>query len=363
MSGLVHPISWRELKKWESQKYTLINVCTPEECELGHIPGSLNIPLDEMRKHLDEIPREKPVVVYCAVGLRGYIASRILMQNGFDVFNLTGGWRTYEAVMEEERGGEEKREIKVEQPLEQQGRIVGLEVDACGLQCPGPVMKLKESIDQLEAGDRMLIKATDPAFRRDVTSWAELTGNPLREIREEKGVITAVIEKGKAVTEERKRGSENAKTLIVFSDDLDKALASFVVANGAVAMGRKVTMFFTFWGLNVIKKERSGKVKKDRMGRMFDWMLPKGSRYLALSKMNMWGMGARMMRKIMKRKGIESLESLILQAREKGVEFIACQMSMDVMGIKKEELMEGVQIGGVANYLEKAEKADMNLFI
>lgn len=363
LSGLVHPISWRELKKWESQKYTLINVCTPEECELGHIPGSLNIPLDEMRKHLDEIPREKTVVVYCAVGLRGYIASRILMQNGFDVFNLTGGWRTYEAIMEEERGGEEKREIKMEQPLEQQGRIVGLEVDACGLQCPGPVMKLKESIDQLEAGDRMLIKATDPAFRRDVTSWAELTGNPLREIREEKGVITAVIEKGKAVTEERKRGSENAKTLIVFSDDLDKALASFVVANGAVAMGRKVTMFFTFWGLNVIKKERSGKVKKDRMGRMFDWMLPKGSRYLALSKMNMWGMGARMMRKIMKRKGIESLESLILQAREKGVEFIACQMSMDVMGIKKEELMEGVQIGGVANYLEKAEKADMNLFI
>lgn len=360
LNGVVRPIGWREVKEDGGQKYTFINVCTPQECELGQIPGSFNIPLDKIREHLDGIPWEKPVVVYCAVGLRGYIASRILMQNGFDVYNLTGGWRTYEIATEDEFSSGEKVKINIEQKSER--RSVPLEVDACGLQCPGPVMKLKENIDRLVPGDEMLIRTTDPAFRRDVVSWAEITGNLLKDIQEEKGVITAVIEKGKRVAEEgREKG--NAKTLIVFSDDLDKALASFVIANGAVAMGRKVTMFFTFWGLNVIKKANSAQIKKDRIGKMFGWMLPRNSRHLALSKMNMWGIGSRMMRGIMRRKGIESLENLMVQAQEKGVEFIACQMSMDVMGIDKAELMEGVKIGGVANYLEKAEGADMNLFI
>ncbi len=360
LNGVVRPIGWRDVKEDGGQKYTFVNVCTPQECELGQIPGSFNIPLDKIREHLDGIPREKPVVVYCAVGLRGYIASRILMQNGFDVYNLTGGWRTYEIATEDEFSSGEKVKINIEQKSER--RSVPLEVDACGLQCPGPVMKLKENIDRLVPGDEMLIRATDPAFRRDVVSWAEITGNLLKDIQEEKGVITAVIEKGKRVAEEgREKG--NAKTLIVFSDDLDKALASFVIANGAVAMGRKVTMFFTFWGLNVIKKANSAQIKKDRIGKMFGWMLPRNSRHLALSKMNMWGIGSRMMRGIMRRKGIESLENLMVQAQEKGVEFIACQMSMDVMGIDKAELMEGVKIGGVANYLEKAEGADMNLFI
>lgn len=360
LNGVVRPIGWREVKEDGGQKYTFVNVCTPQECELGQIPGSFNIPLDKIREHLDGIPREKPVVVYCAVGLRGYIASRILMQNGFDVYNLTGGWRTYEIATEDEFSSGEKEKINIEQKSER--RSVSLKVDACGLQCPGPVMKLKENIDRLVPGDEMLIRATDPAFRRDVVSWAEITGNLLKDIQEEKGVITAVIEKGKRVAEEG-REKRNAKTLIVFSDDLDKALASFVIANGAVAMGRKVTMFFTFWGLNVIKKANSAQIKKDRIGKMFGWMLPRNSRHLALSKMNMWGIGSRMMRGIMRRKGIESLENLMIQAQEKGVEFIACQMSMDVMGIDKAELMEGVKIGGVSNYLEKAEGADMNLFI
>jgi peroxiredoxin family protein len=160
-----------------------------------------------------------------------------------------------------------------------------------------------------------------------------------------------------------KEGAGNNKTLIVFSDDLDKALASFVIANGAASTGRKVTMFFTFWGLNVIRKERADAVKKDTMGKMFGMMMPAGSRKLSLSKMNMMGMGTRMMRKVMRNKQIDSLESLIEQARNNGVEFIACQMSMDVMGIAKEELIDGVNVGGVATYLERAEDANVNLFV
>ena len=153
------------------------------------------------------------------------------------------------------------------------------------------------------------------------------------------------------------------KTFILFSDDLDKVLATFVLANGAAATGEKVTIFFTFWGLNAIKKTEKPKVRKEWFGKMFGVMLPSDSMKLKLSKMNMGGMGARMMRHIMKRKGIDSLESLRRQAIENGVEFIACQMSMDVMGVKKEELLDHVTIGGVATYMGRAEEANVNLFI
>jgi peroxiredoxin family protein len=151
--------------------------------------------------------------------------------------------------------------------------------------------------------------------------------------------------------------------MVVFSDDLDKALASFVIANGAASTGKKVSLFFTFWGLNILKKTNKPAVKKDFMASMFDRMLPKNSKGLKLSKLNMMGMGSNMMRNIMKKKNIDSLESLIVQAQENGVEFIACTMSMDVMGVKKEELIDGVEFGGVATYLERTEEANLNLFI
>ena len=157
-------------------------------------------------------------------------------------------------------------------------------------------------------------------------------------------------------------GAQN-KTFILFSDDLDKTLATFVLANGAAATGKKVSIFFTFWGLNAIKKVHKPKVEKDIFGRMFGWMLPSDSTKLALSKMNMMGIGAKMMRHLMKKKGVDSLESLRQQAIDNGVEFIACQMSMDVMGVKREELLDNVTIGGVASYMERAEQANVNLFI
>ena len=149
----------------------------------------------------------------------------------------------------------------------------------------------------------------------------------------------------------------------MFSDDLDKALATFVLANGAAATGEKVSIFFTFWGLNVIKKIKKPAVKKDIFGKMFGMMLPSHSGALKLSKMNMFGMGRIMMRHIMKIRGIDSLEDLRRQAIENGVEFIACQMSMDVMGVKAEELMDNVIIGGVATYMNRAVQSNVNLFI
>ena len=156
---------------------------------------------------------------------------------------------------------------------------------------------------------------------------------------------------------------EKGKTFILFSDDLDKTLATFVLANGAAATGKKVSIFFTFWGLNAIKKTHKPKVKKDIWGKMFGWMLPSDSTKLALSQMNMMGIGAKMMRFLMQKKGVDSLESLRQQAIDSGVEFIACQMSMDVMGVKREELLDEVTVGGVATYMDRAEQANVNLFI
>ena len=230
--------------------------------------------------------------------------------------------------------------------------------------CPGPVMQLKKNYEALKIGEQLQITATDQAFGKDVTSWCKMTGAELVALENKNGVVAATIRKQeKTASCEISRNNADNKTLIVFSDDLDKALASFVIANGAASTGKKVTMFFTFWGLNVIKKQHKPTVTKDIFGKMFGWMLTTHSGKLKLSKMNMGGAGSWIMRLIMKRKRIDSLESLIQQAIDNGVEMIACTMSMDVMGVQKEELMDNVTLGGVASYLERAEEANVNLFI
>jgi len=153
------------------------------------------------------------------------------------------------------------------------------------------------------------------------------------------------------------------KTMIMFSGDLDKAMAGLIIANGAAAMGDEVTMFFTFWGLNILRKAQKIKVRKSFMEKIFGFMMPRGADRLGLSKMNMGGMGTLMMKGIMRKKRVSSLPELIESAQELGVKFIACTMSMDVMGIKKEELIDGVEYAGVATYLGEADEANVNLFI
>ena len=359
-------IQWRELAELPADTIR-IDVRTHDEYKLGTIPGFINIPVDELREHLDELPKEKPIVVTCAVGLRGYLAYRILVQNGFKhVRNLSGGYKTWSVATAP------IKEIVSHKPEIPESTSYGnsdsqinlLKVDACGLMCPGPVMQLKQNYEAWKIGEQLQITATDQAFGKDVTSWCKMTGAELVALENKNGVVAATIRKQeKTASCEISRNNADNKTLIVFSDDLDKALASFVIANGAASTGKKVTMFFTFWGLNVIKKQHKPTVTKDIFGKMFGWMLPTHSGKLKLSKMNMGGAGSWMMRLIMKRKRIDSLESLIQQAIDNGVEMIACTMSMDVMGVQKEELMDNVTLGGVASYLERAEEANVNLFI
>ena len=340
-----------------------IDVRTPAEYELGTIPGFVNIPVDELRGRLAELPKDRLIVVTCAIGLRGYLAYRILKQHGFtNVKNLSGGYKTWSAAT-----------MPVGQPDASCDSCCGdepcstkniVEVNACGLMCPGPIMKLKSTYEQLDNDAMLCITATDQAFAKDVKSWCKMTGADLVSLDKQGGQVKALVRKQqpKACAPAQQGGAEN-KTIVVFSDDLDKALASFVIANGAASTGKKVSMFFTFWGLNIIKKSQKPAVEKDIWGRMFSWMLPADSKALKLSQMNMMGIGSKMMRFLMKKKKIDSLESLIAQAREQGVEFIACTMSMDVMGVKKDELLDDVTLGGVATYLERTEEANLNLFI
>jgi CoA-disulfide reductase len=335
-----------------------IDVRTNLEYENGHINGFINIPVDELRQNLSKIDINKKIYVTCQIGLRGYIAARILKQSGFMCYNLSGGYRLWNSVFGK---NEYKEDIKLNNETMVPINANTIAIDACGLQCPGPIMKLSEAIKNAEDGDVIEIKTTDPAFSGDVEAWCRRTGNTFGGIKSEKGISKAIIKKGGAVNHEV--STANGKNIIVFSGDLDKAIASFIIANAAASMGRKVSMFFTFWGLNVLRKPKKQNVAKDFISKMFEMMMPRGSKKLKLSNMNMLGIGPKLIRNIMFKKNINSLEELIEASIKNGVELVACTMSMDVMGIKMEELIDGVKPGGAAAMIAHAEESDMSLFI
>ncbi len=369
LSGNVDNITVEELKKLKDA--VILDVRTPAEREMGAIEGSINIPVDSLRDKLKTLDKDKMYVVHCAVGLRSYIASRIMMQTGFkNVKNLAGGYTTYKAVSRDYTEASGGDVTKNTMPKQAAANTVAatpadtITVDACGLQCPGPVMKLYEAISNARDGDMINITATDPGFFSDAAAWCARTKNTYIKGEKTENGFSVWIKKGCTDPDcSVAARSYDDKAMVVFSGDLDKALASFIIANGAAAMGRKVTMFFTFWGLNILRKREKAAVKKTFIEKMFGAMMPRGAGRLKLSKMNMLGMGSAMMRGIMKKKNVASLDSLIEQAIKNGVKLVACTMSMDVMGIHKEELIDGIEYAGVASFLGAAETSDATLFI
>lgn len=372
-------VHWDQIDSMINGSSFLMDVRTEIEYNLGTINDAINIPLDSLRQRMQEIPKDKKIIIFCEVGLRGYLAYRILKQSGFgDVVNLSGGYKTYSLCKAPQsntdifEGDKIMQNDLIKAASDSEGRSdadqkLTVTLDACGLQCPGPIIQVFNKINEMKEGQVLEAKASDPGFESDIKVWCEQTGNKLVNLINDGKIITATIQKGQYANintrEEQVAGQSNDKTMIVFSNDLDRAIASFIIANGAVAMGHKVTMFFTFWGLNIIKKHQHIHLPKNFIEKMFEFMLPKSSKNLKLSKMNMGGMGGRMIRSLMKAKNVPSLEELIGQAQSLGVKFIACNMSMDLMGIKKEELMDGVQTGGVATFIGSADKSNMSLFI
>lgn len=247
-------------------------------------------------------------------------------------------------------------------------------VDARGLQCPGPIARVFEELDKANYGDIVEVMATDVGFSKDISSWCARMGYNLIGLTSESGVINAQIEKNEKtdIKKECLINSTNSMftnpqdkkkaTMVVFSGDLDKAIASFIIATGAASMGKEVTMFFTFWGLNILRKS-SSRVEKNGIEKMFGMMMPKGVDKLKISKMNMGGIGTKLIKLVMKNKNVDDLGFMMSRAQKMGVKFVACSMSMDIMGIKAEELVDGVEIAGVASYLSEAEEGNLNLFI
>ncbi|HFI0530228.1 TPA: FAD-dependent oxidoreductase [Streptococcus suis] len=374
LSGKVATFQWSQVDELISNNAFLLDVREEFELATGTIESSHHIPLNQLRQRLGELPKNQPIYVYCQVGHRGYNAARILSQAGFDVKNLDGGYKTYKTTHYRIKPLDYlsfNQTRHKSEDLKESSEIIHL--DACGLQCPGPILKVKEKIDKMSIGQKMEIEASDFGFGADLAAWCQNTGNTLLSNKIENGKVLATIVKGKSSISESEmknlpslgqegvlKETKDGATMVVFSGDLDKALASMIIASGAAAYGKKVTIFFTFWGLSILKKQ---KVKKSGLAKLFDIMLPSKANNLPLSQMNMGGMGASMIKYIMKQKNVDSLPDMIEQAHQLGVKFVACTMSMDLMGIEKEELFDFVEYGGVATFIGDSEQANMQLFI
>lgn len=364
-------LQWNEVDAHLKQGHLLLDVRTALEYDLGHIPGSINIDLDELRSNLHRLPsKETPIIITCQVGHRGYLALRILQENGYtQVYNLDGGYRLYEVAHHDFNNPSGLTGVAEARYVDEQvitalpeTDLELLHVDACGLQCPGPILETYKAMETMAPNQMLRVEASDFGFYSDIVKWAEKTGNTVMDVKMENKKVIATLKKGQEKPKAVNTTNENA-TIVLFSGELDKALAAMVIANGAAAMGKKVSVFATFWGLNFLRKESHVKVEKTLIEKMFGMMMPKGATKLPLSKMQMGGLGKAMMLNVMKEKNVDSLPSLMAQAQALGVDFIACTMSMDVMGIKKEELIDGISFGGVATYLAESEDAGLTLFI
>ena len=325
----------KDFYKIDTKNSTLLDVREPSESVVRPVKGAIQVPFFELSKKVDSIPKDKPVYVFCTTGDRSEQVAEILADRDYDVYNVEGGLDAVPKIHF---------------------------VDAKGLKCPGPIVQVDEAVKSVAVGEEVQVEATEKAFFSDIEVWCQRTGNELKSLSEKDGIIYATIVKKNAPVSE-KREFEHGKTFVVFSGDLDKAIASFIMANGAAAMGRPVTMFFTFWGVSILRRPEKVRVKKSLIGKMFGFMMPRGSKKLGLSRMNFGGIGAKMIRAVMKQNGVSSLEELIESARQKSVKFVACQMSMELMGITAEELIDGVELGGVATMLGSTEKSDLTYFI
>jgi CoA-disulfide reductase len=385
ITGKISFSRWDDINPEKPSKYTLLDIREDVELLVYTMPNAKHIPLGQLRSRLSELNKNDDIIVFCAIGIRSYNAARTLMENGFkNVKVYPAGTNFYKAVYykyfnAQTPGQDIGQSINVQQTVNYSDDNISstdikasIKVDCSGLQCPGPIMKVFETMNKMNDGDIIEVSATDSGFAKDVEAWCRRTGNTLLKTEKNKKENIVFLQKGIGKINTNKLVQSNSvfpqvandgKTIIVFSGDMDKVLASFIIANGALAMGRPVTMFFTFWGLNVLRKTEKQSIKKPIIDAMFGKMMPRGVNKLKLSKMHMGGMGTAMMKKVMNDKNIDSLEDLIKKAMNNGVKMIACTMSMDVMGITKDELIDGIDYAGVGTYLGDAEESNVNLFI
>lgn len=349
----------------EANEY-LLDVREPFEYGMGHIAGAENVSVNEIEERLKELPKDRKIHVYCQRGKRGANAVEILQANGFDAVNLEEGYSAYTGKYDSAKENSAKAEDPADETIEIDPNRV--KVEASGLQCPGPLLKVNKVMGELEPGQQMEITVTDFGFCTDVEAWARKTGHTVLKNEKMEDKVEVVLKKNAPQANTAGEGhqmveTKDGATMVVFSGDLDKALASFIIATGAKSMGKDVTMFFTFWGLNVIKDPNAPKKNKTGLDKAFSMMMPKSAEKLPISKMNMFGLGSKMIQYVMKNKKVDALTEMIEKADQLGVKMVACTMSMDIMAIDEDELLPNVSLGGVGTYLGDTENANLNLFI
>ncbi len=367
---LVKTIQWHQVDQLLADKAFFLDVRNPDELFAEPaLPDAVNIPRAEIRDRLAELPKDKKIYVYCAVGLRGYNVVRILNQEGFDAYNLDGGLKTYNTAKYQVSGHANSPKTESVNDVDDTPAkpTTKIELDACGLQCTGPIVKVKDQLEKLEPGDAVTVTASDFGFYKDIQAWADSTGNTVLDNQIVGDKVVATVVKGTDAPATNAgsdvvAGIEKGTTIVVFDGDFDKAIASLIIAQGAAAMGQKVTMFFTFWGLNILRRE-DVKVKKNGIAKAFDVAMPRGVGKLPLSKMNALGLGRDMMKGVMRNNNVDQLEVMLHKAQHAGVKMVACTMSMGLMGIEKDELIDDIDYGGVASYLGDASQRNTNLFI
>ncbi|ACV09254.1 FAD-dependent oxidoreductase [Jonesia denitrificans] len=389
MAGFVGANTIRgDLTLWYAQDFPqavagakVVDVRTPEEFDLWHIPGAVNVPLATLRDEVEQWDPTIPVRLYCAVGFRSYLAHRILVQRGFaDVRTLSGGSITFRAWHEVEGEGASPQHAEIshapaggDPALEKiaaavaQGPAHHIDLDCTGLACPGPIMSLKKTAASLKPGDEVTVTVSDPGFAHDGPAWAGANGHEILDLTPHGPGYRMTMRMGGAVAPASGAGvvtdPREGMSFVVFSGDLDKVLAAFIIANGALAMDKPVRMFFTFWGLNALRRENPPARDRKALDKMFGAMMPSGPDALKLSTMNMAGAGTAMIKKVMKDHSVSSLPELMSAAIEGGAEITACTMTMDLLGIAESDLIDGVQLGGVATFIAAAEKSGSTLFI
>ena len=350
----------------------ILDVRVEDEYICGNAPYSKNIPLEELRERLHELPKDKTISLMCKTGTRSYNAERILKANDFKVNNIAGGYITWLLFHGERDTVLHKNpcwntpECKHDDSPSIIDKDAVIEINTCGLQCPGPIVAVKKRIEEMKDGEILKVIASDKGFKKDIPSWCKSTGNELIEVTfEDKNTIAHIKKGGKSMQTNSNLPTTPIKktTLVLFSNDLDKSMAAFILATGFASLGHEVTIFFTFWGLNVLRKDNPPAVKKDILSKMFGMMMPRGPKKLALSKMHMMGMGTAMMKHVMDSKNVDSLPEMITQAQSMGIKFIACEMALNVMGLDITELVDNVDTAGVANFAAIAEESGTTLFI
>lgn len=386
--GLVEPL--REIP--EDGRVQLVDVRPAAMAELQPLAGAKAIPVSELRERAaSELDKNKPVATVCALGKMSYFGARILSQMGYDAKSITGGIRVRRDFVEAASANHAAASAAIvpsvsasKLPAEQDqvaSPATGcytpdIVLDATGIACPGPIMKVKEACEKLAPGHILEVIASDAGFAKDLPSFCKATGRECLGVEREGGIYrgrirqpiggdaSAALPAQEASQMVTSRSPQGGATLVVFSQELDRAMAALVIANGALAMGGKATLFFTFWGLNVLRKDEPPHIAgKTFMDKMFGWMMPRGIHRLPLSNMHMGGMGTALMKWRMGSKNLPNLQGLLADAKKAGARLVACSMSMDAMGIRLEELIDGVEVGGVADFLSATSDTSANLFI